>query len=75
MNIVAFDTSNWLGLYRAAVLERDVDQVTWRVGLALEAIEERAGVLDKISNGSVEEKRKLDDALSVLRTLLKARAA
>jgi hypothetical protein len=75
MNIVAFDASNWLSLYRAAVLERNVDQLTWRVGLALEAIDERARVLDKISNGSVEEKRKLDDALSVLRTLLKARVA
>jgi hypothetical protein len=71
MNIVAFDALDWLGLYRAAVLERDVDQLTWRVGLALEAIDERT----RVPNGSVEEKRKLDDALSVLRTLLKARAA
>jgi hypothetical protein len=72
MDMINRQSANWLNLYQAAVLERDIDQMSWRIGLAVEAIDERVRALSKISNGSVEEKRKLDDALNVLGILLKA---
>jgi hypothetical protein len=67
--------SNWLTLYRAALLEIDKEKLLERVDIARKAIRERIRELAKDSNGSIEEKRSIDDALMNLRSVLGHNAA
>jgi hypothetical protein len=69
------NSSHWLEMYQAAVMEADNEKLPWRIGLAIDAMDERVRFLANTPNGSVEEKRKLDDAFGNLRNLLKAGAA
>jgi hypothetical protein len=62
---------NWLELYRSALTESDQEKLTARVGLAQMAIRERVIELARTANGSVEEKQKINSALTVLDILLK----
>ena len=66
---------NWLELYQAALLELNKERLLDRIELAQKAIHERVRELAENVNGSAEEKRKIDDALARLRTLLKHEAA
>jgi hypothetical protein len=66
---------NRLNLYRAALLEPDDQKLPSRIELALKAIQEREQKLAYTPNGSVEETRKLGDALFNLRALLRVGTA
>ncbi len=66
---------NWLELYQAALLELNKEKLLDRIELAQKAIHERVRELTEDGNGSTEEKRKIDDALASLHTLLKHEAA
>ena len=61
---------NWLELYQTALLELNKDKLLDRIELAQQAIRERVRELAEVSNGSVEEKRKIDDAEAALHRLL-----
>ena len=61
---------DWPQLYRAAVLELDSEKVLG-IGIAEKAIHRRLRELAEDSNGSGEEKRKIERALAILHLLLK----
>jgi hypothetical protein len=58
--------SQWRALFRAAILELDPKQLEVRVKAAEDAITARASAGARITR---EERRSMDDALSVLRAL------
>jgi len=62
---------DWPQLYRAAVLELDSEKVLDRIGIAEKAIHESVRELAGDSNGSGEEKRKIERSLAILHLLLK----
>ena len=62
---------DWSQLYRAAVLELDNTKALDRIGLAEKAIHERVRELAGDSNGSGEEKRRIERSLAILHLLLK----
>ena len=68
------ESTNWLHLYRAAILEMDPSKLSQQVAEAENALTQRARELfqkteDNIDN--IEEKRALDNAMYFLRTLRK----
>jgi hypothetical protein len=65
---------NWLELYRAALAELDKERLVARVDLAQKAMLERSSELAQAGNSSVEEKEKIEGALTVLRVLLRQTA-
>jgi hypothetical protein len=58
--------NQWRALYKAAILELDPKQLEARVKAAEDAIRVRASSGGRITR---EERRSMDEALSVLRTL------
>jgi hypothetical protein len=58
--------TQWRALYKAAILELDPKQLEARVKAAEDAISARAASEARITR---EERRAMDDALCVLRTL------
>jgi hypothetical protein len=68
-------SSNWPDLYRAAVMEDKVEDLPWKIGLAADAIQTRLKELCGTANASIEEKRRLDQALLDLIALIKVNAA
>jgi hypothetical protein len=62
--------TNWLELYRAALVETDKTKLRDRIEAAQKVLRERAGELAQNGNGSAEEMRAIDDALRALRCLL-----
>lgn len=62
---------DWSQLYRAAVLELDNEKVLDRIGIAENSIQGRLRELAGDSNGSGEEKRKIERSLAILHLLLK----
>ncbi len=56
-------------------MELNKEKLLDRIELAQKAIHERVRELTEVGNGSTEEKRKIDDALVSLRTLLKHEVA
>jgi hypothetical protein len=75
MNANSSNAAQWLDLYRLAATETDIEKLPWKVGIAVEAIDERVRYLSDGFNGSVEEKVKIDQALIHLLALLKKNAA
>jgi len=62
--------TNWVELYRAALIETDKAKLRDRIESAQKILRERMGELTENSNGSAEERRAIDDALRALRSLL-----
>jgi hypothetical protein len=62
--------TNWVELYRAALIETDKAKLRDRIESAQKVLRERAGELTGNGNGSAEEMRAIDDALRALRCLL-----
>ena len=58
----------WVGLYRSAILELDLEKLPERIGIARSAIEERLQALAG-SKVSLEERQALHDARRNLRLL------
>jgi hypothetical protein len=69
------DAIHWLELYREAVTEPDRDQLSLKISMAVEAIEERVQDLSSASVRSTEEKAKIDAALMRMCELLKRNSA
>jgi hypothetical protein len=69
------NSAQWLDLYQAAATEHDIEKLPWKIGTAVDAIDERVRQLAASSNGSVEEKAKIDQALVHLMAILKRNAA
>jgi hypothetical protein len=75
MNPNRSSTAQWLDLYQAAATECDIEKLPWKIGTAIEAIDERVRQFSSGFDGSVEEKAKIDQALLHLLALLKQNAA
>jgi hypothetical protein len=62
--------TNWVELYRAALIETDKAKLRDRIESAQKVLHQRRGELTGNGNGSAEEMRAIDDALRALRCLL-----
>ncbi|HYU45567.1 MAG TPA: hypothetical protein VEK84_05245 [Terriglobales bacterium] len=62
--------TNWVELYRAALIETDKAKLRDRIESAQKVLRERLGELTEKSNGFAEERRAIDDALRAMRSLL-----
>jgi hypothetical protein len=62
--------TNWVELYRAALIETDKAKLRDRIVAAQKVLRERAGELTGNRNGFAEERQAIDDALRALRFLL-----
>jgi len=69
------DAIHWLELYREAVTEPNRDQLSLKISVAVEAIEERVQDLSSVSIHSAEEKAKIDAALMRMFELLERNSA
>src|SRR5438093_12545278 len=65
------ESTNWLHLYRAAILEMDPSKLSRHVADAENALTQRARELFQKAEDNIEEKRALDNATYFLRTLRK----
>ncbi len=65
------ESTNWLHLYRAAILEMDPSKLSQHVAEAENALTQRARELFQKTEDNIEEKRALDNAMYFLRTLRK----
>jgi hypothetical protein len=75
MNNVQAGQTNWVELYRAALIETDQAKLRDRIMAAQKALRERVGELKEDDNGSAQEIRALQDALRALRSLLELYAS
>jgi hypothetical protein len=62
--------TNWVELYRAALIETDRAKLRDRIEAARKVLHERVGELAQNGNGSAEEHQAIDDALRALHSLL-----
>ena len=62
--------TNWVELYRAALIETNKAKLRDRIQLAQKVLHQRAGELTVDGNGSPEERQAIDDALRALKSLL-----
>jgi hypothetical protein len=62
--------TNWVELYRAALIETDKARLRDRIEAAQKVLRERADELRENGNGSADEQRAIDDALRALRSLV-----
>src|SRR5438445_11074875 len=65
------ESTNWLHLYRAAILEMDPSKLSQHVAEAENALTQREPELFQKTEDNIEEKRALDNAMDFLRTLRK----
>ena len=65
------ESTNWLHLYRAAILEMDPSKLSQQVAEAENALTQRERELFQKTEDNIEEKRALDNAMYFLRTLRK----
>jgi hypothetical protein len=70
MNKVQASETNWVEVYRAALLETDQTKLRDRIVAAQKALRERVIELKEDGEGSAQEIRALEDALRALRSLL-----
>jgi hypothetical protein len=62
--------TNWVELYRAALIETDKAKLRDRIVAAQKVLRERASELTGLSNGFAEERQAIEDALRALHSLL-----
>jgi hypothetical protein len=62
--------TNWVELYRAALIETDRARLRDRIEAAQKVLRQRADHLTENGNGSAEERQAIDDALRALHSLL-----